>query len=118
MNVNKNRPLVGCLIAVVVSWISMVPGHSQTPSSLETRCREVIENKSNESDDARLTRLFDLHWNYLMTEYPEWATEVGYPGQNRRWTDSSLEAIAQRKKELAFPLEVINSIDAAKLSPE
>ena len=34
-----------------------------------------------------------------MIEYPEFATSVGYPGQNWRWTDNSLSAIARRRKD-------------------
>jgi uncharacterized protein (DUF885 family) len=40
---------------------------------------------------------------------------VGYPGQNDRWTDQSLEAIARRKEELHGPLDAVNSIDRANL---
>ena len=52
-----------------------------------------------------------------MTEYPEWATDVGFPGQNQRWTDNSLEAIERRKRELQTPLKVVKTIDRTKLSP-
>src|SRR2546425_8495836 len=41
---------------------------------------------------------------------------VGYPGQNARWTDYSLEAIARRKRELNDPLTALRAIDRAKLS--
>ncbi|HIA52172.1 MAG TPA: DUF885 domain-containing protein [Candidatus Melainabacteria bacterium] len=53
-----------------------------------------------------------------MREYPEWATSVGFPGQNGRWTDMSLTAIERRKKELNAPIAALKSIDRAKLSKE
>lgn len=74
-----------------------------------------LAKKSSQSDVARLKELFQVHWEYLMHEYPEWATDIGYPGQNRRWTDNSLAAIERRKNELQRPLKVIQSIDRAKL---
>ncbi|MDP4229782.1 MAG: DUF885 domain-containing protein [Bacteroidota bacterium] len=43
--------------------------------------------------------LLDQQWEYLMHEYPEWATDVGYPGQNGRWTDLSFDAIERRKSD-------------------
>jgi uncharacterized protein (DUF885 family) len=43
---------------------------------------------------------------------------VGYKGQNDRWTDLSLEAIAQRKKNLELPVAAITSIDRASLSKD
>ena len=35
-----------------------------------------------------------------MREYPEAATWFGYPGQDHRWTDVSLEAIDRRNREI------------------
>jgi len=43
---------------------------------------------------------------------PEFATMVGFPGQNDRWSDLSMEAIQRRKEELKGPIRVIKSIDA------
>jgi len=69
------------------------------------------------SDSVRLHQLFAQRWEYTMREFPEFATSVGYPGQNGRWTDNSLEAIARRKRELNDPLNVLRTIDRAKLGP-
>jgi uncharacterized protein (DUF885 family) len=68
-------------------------------------------------DGVRLHQLFTQRWEYAMREYPEFATSVGYPGQNARWTDYSLEAIARRKRELNDPLNTLRTIDRAKLGP-
>lgn len=68
-------------------------------------------------DSTRLHRLIAQHWDYTMREYPEFATAVGYPGQNGRWTDNSLEAIARRKRELHDPLAALHAIDRTRLSP-
>jgi uncharacterized protein (DUF885 family) len=43
--------------------------------------------------------LLDQQWQYLMHEYPEWATDLGYPGQNGRWTDMSFDAIERRQSD-------------------
>src|SRR5256712_600871 len=51
-----------------------------------------------------------------MTEFPEFATYVGYPGQNDRWTDNSLAAIERRKRELDEPLAVVKAIRRERLS--
>ena len=45
-----------------------------------------------------------------MTEFPEFATYVGYPGQNARWTDNSLQAIERRKRELQHHLRTRQSL--------
>ena len=51
-----------------------------------------------------------------MHDSPEFATEVGYPGLNDRWSDQSLDAITRRQRELQAPLAVVKSIRRAKLS--
>ena len=68
-------------------------------------------------DSVRLHQLFAQQWEYTMREYPEFATSVGYPGQNARWTDNSVEAIARRKRDLNDPLNTLSTIDRAKLGP-
>ncbi len=80
------------------------------------RYNALVAQKGQAADSMRLHNLFDLDWEYGNIEYPEGATAVGYPGQNGRWTDQSLDAIARRKKELQLPLAVINSIDRGALS--
>ncbi len=76
-----------------------------------------LVQQSSTSDSVRLHQLFAQEWEYTMREYPEYATAVGYPGQNARWTDHSLEAIARRKRELHTPLNALRAIDRARLSP-
>ncbi|MGH7519883.1 MAG: DUF885 domain-containing protein [Gemmatimonadales bacterium] len=76
-----------------------------------------LPQQSNTSDSARLHQLFARDWEYTMREYPEFATAVGYPGQNARWTDNSLEAIARRKRQLSDQLNALRAIDRNKLNP-
>lgn len=46
-----------------------------------------------------LYELLDSQWDFLMHEYPEWATDLGYPGKNDRWTDMSFDAIERREDD-------------------
>ena len=80
------------------------------------RGKELLANKAARGDAERLHRLFDVSWEYTMKESPEFATSVGYPGQNDRWSDISLEAIARRKETDKLDLDLIKSIDRAKLA--
>jgi uncharacterized protein (DUF885 family) len=87
---------------------------SYSQTAYETTCAQLAAEKAN--DTERLHRFFKLDWEHTMLESPEFATYVGYPGQNGRWTDQSLEAIARRKRELRAPLQVLKSIAREKLS--
>src|SRR5207237_8238810 len=81
------------------------------------RCGWCSANRRTSGDRTRLGELSRVNWEYLMTEFPEFATYVGYPGQNARWTDNSLQAIERRKRELEEPLAVVKAIRRDRLSP-
>ena len=83
-------------------------------TAFEQACAKLAARRGQDAE--RLHQLFKLEWEYTMHESPEFATEVGYPGQNDRWSDQSLEAIERRKRELHAPMKVIQAIDRAKLN--
>jgi len=94
------RTAVGSLLALIL--YRPVSSSAQQPASAP--------------DSVRLQQLFAQNWEYTMHQYPEFATAVGYAGQNARWTDYSLEAVARRKRELNDPLTALRTIDRAQLS--
>jgi uncharacterized protein (DUF885 family) len=57
----------------------------------------------------------DADWMLWMEEYPELATGVGYPGQNRKWSDDSPAGIAAREKHLLESLAKLKKINRAAL---
>jgi uncharacterized protein (DUF885 family) len=61
-------------------------------------------------------KFLDDEWDYVMHEYPTWATSVGYPGQNHRWTDVSLKAIERRKDHTRESLNRLLEIDKTQLN--
>src|SRR5689334_20958154 len=83
-------------------------------TEFEQACAKLAARSGD--DTSRLHDLFQLDWRHTMHEDPEFATAVGYPGQNNRWSDLSLEAIARRRRETSAPLKVIQSIDRSHLS--
>ena len=75
--------------------------------------KEVISQTTSET--KRLRDFFSADWKYWMEQYPEFATSVGYPGQNRRWTDVSPGAIEARNEHLRQSLESLDTINREKL---
>jgi uncharacterized protein (DUF885 family) len=53
-----------------------------------------------------------------MNEYPEFATYVGVPGHDDRWTDMSPEAIAQRQRDQRGFLAELEAIDGSDLDAD
>src|SRR5271156_3333903 len=68
------------------------------------------KSAADETQAARQFRAYlDEDWKRWMVEYPEMATEVGYPGQNRRWSDDSPQGIEVRKQHLHESLAKLKS---------
>ena len=114
ISISNLRALALCSCAALVA----LPVAAQRPNRPDwtARFQAIVAEKGQKPDSIRLHELFALDWDYTNIEYPESATYSGYKGQNDRWTDVSLAAIAQRKKELQNPMSVIASIDRASLS--
>jgi hypothetical protein len=62
----------------------------------------VAQNRNEASGESTAAKNFraylDADWKRWMELYPELATGVGYPGQNRRWADNSQRGIEARKR--------------------
>jgi uncharacterized protein (DUF885 family) len=64
-----------------------------------------------QTEEARKFRSYlDADWKRWMEEYPDIATQVGYPGQNNRWTDDSPAGIERRTKHLAECISELKTI--------
>jgi uncharacterized protein (DUF885 family) len=81
-------------------------------------CKAIAKTVNKGNAEQKLNAFLKAQWDYTMTEYPEYATYVGYPGQNDRWTDHSLAAIERRKGETACQLAVLNKIPFKNLKNE
>lgn len=105
------RALAAALsLAFFAPWLA-----SAQPTGFEQACAKIAAGSGD--DAARLHQLFDVSWQNDLRESPEMATDVGVPGYNDRWTDESLAAIARRQRDLQPPLDAINTINRAALSP-
>lgn len=115
----KDKLIAAALLSILLYGPSYGPAFAAEQTSYErTMSGITADGAKSKSEHERLWRLFEIYWDYKMHEYPEWATSVGYPGQNGRWTDQSFTAIERRKRELNAPLQALKSIDRAKLSKE
>ena len=73
----------------------------------------------NAPEATRIFRAYlDEDWKRWMQEYPETATAVGFPGQNRRWSDNSREGIEARINHLHESLAKLKTISSGALPAE
>jgi uncharacterized protein (DUF885 family) len=79
----------------------------------------IAQTNSAQTESARKFRAYlDEDWKRWMQEYPETATAVGFPGQNRRWTDDSQEGIEARTRHLRESLVKLKTIPRDALPAE
>ncbi len=107
------------LFAVLLLSVASVASAAIAPDLVEyaQKFEQFPATKGQGSESARLQKLFDLSWDYVMHSSPEFATAVGYPGLNDRWSDSSPEAIEFGRVTSHTILRAIESIDRAQLTP-
>ncbi|HTX15262.1 MAG TPA: DUF885 domain-containing protein [Candidatus Baltobacteraceae bacterium] len=70
---------------------------------------------SSDSATRELREFLAKDWKYWMHEYPEAATNFGYPGENARWSDYSPASIAARNEHLKEALSQLKAIPRAEL---
>ncbi len=81
--------------------------------------RSGTSQKETQNGVARKFRAYlDADWKRWMEQYPETATDVGFPGQNRHWRDDSREGIDARISQLHESLTELKSVSRDALPAE
>ena len=78
--------------------------------------KAIAEAKGRTSEAERLQALFQAEWAYTLAVGPEFATYIGAPGYDTKWTDLTAAAVAERKRLTGRPLTVLATIDRAALA--
>ena len=85
-------------------------------NGLGARYEAVISTKGQAPEAARLHELFKADWAVTLEVFPEFATYLGVPGYDMKWTDLSPAAIADRRQQPGLQLKALATIDRAQLS--
>ncbi|MGI9288913.1 MAG: DUF885 domain-containing protein [Pseudomonadales bacterium] len=115
---SQRRARIACLIsyALLTCTLAASANTHATLSEFSTQLQSVEANVNFNSEDARLMQFLDVLYNYNMTEFPELATQEGYPGQNHRWTDWSQAAVERREEETRKLFAIVQKIKRDALS--
>ncbi len=90
---------------------------SARADNFAARYQAVTDSRGKATEATRLHELFKVDWAYTIDVAPEFATYLGIPGYETKWTDLSPAAIAERRQLTGRPLTVLATIDRAQLSP-
>ena len=99
--------------------ISLMLAFSAGSALLVMPLLTMAQTSSSSTEASRKFRAYlDEDWKRWMQEYPETATFVGFPGQNRRWRDDSREGLQARIRHLHESLTKLHSIPRDRLPAE
>lgn len=85
-------------------------------NNLTARVQELSESDTGLNDSERFEEIVGITYSYTMLSYPEFATYVGDPRGQDRWTDQSEVVTLQRQQDTKTVLEALDNIDREKLS--
>jgi uncharacterized protein (DUF885 family) len=75
----------------------------------------LTKNSNRLAEKERFGLLAKTYMDYQLQTFPEFGTFIGKPTDNTRWTDQSLAAIGQRKKDRSLFLQAFKSIKRSNL---
>ena len=85
--------------------------------ALTTRLQELAGSGSGLSDSKRFEEITAITYDYAMLSYPEFATFLGDPRGQDRWTDQSEAATLKRQQDIRTLVAALENIDRAALTP-
>jgi len=84
--------------------------------ALNARMQEFSGDKTGLSDSERFKEIVDMTYDYTMLSHPEYATYLGDPRGQDRWTDNSEIATRQREQDGKTLLAALANINRDALS--
>lgn len=99
----------------VIIWLVVLLG---TVMSYATPNLSLRKNISGINEIPLLQEIVEEYSQFLLQQFPEYATKVGFHAYDDKWTDFSLKAIQDRKNALKHFATLIDLIDVSALLAE
>jgi uncharacterized protein (DUF885 family) len=105
-------------LMLLMSFSSVSLGDYQDDiNGLTARLQELSEGITGLSDSERFQEMVGIAYEYTMLSFPEFATFLGDPRGQDRWSDRSVEMTKQREQDAKTFLAALDNIDRDVLSP-
>lgn len=109
------------LVAICASFMLCIggasAGYQQDIQGLVDRVVQLSGDDTGLSDPERLAELISISYDYTMLNSPEYATYLGDPRGQDRWSDQSETALLKRREEQKQFFAALKSIDRGSLPP-
>ena len=84
--------------------------------ALTSRLQLFAESDAGLNDSERFAEIVKMTYEYTMLSYPEFATYLGDPRGQDRWSDQSEAAVRQREQDIKTLVAALENIDRENLS--
>ena len=84
--------------------------------ALTSRLQLFAESDAGLNDSERFAEIVKMTYEYTMLSYPEFATYLGDPRGQDRWSDQSEAAVRQREQDIKTLVAALENIDRESLS--
>ena len=85
--------------------------------ALTVRMQELAGSETGLSDSERFEEIVSMTYEYTMLSYPEFATFLGDPRGQDRWSDQSVAITLQRQQDEKRLLAALDNINRETLTP-
>ena len=108
------------IIIVLLLLVSFSTGsfgnYQDEIKALTARMQELSGDKTGLNDSERFKEIVDMTYDYTMLSHPEYATYLGDPRGQDRWTDNSEVITRQREQDGKILLAALTNINRDALS--
>lgn len=101
---------------LIFLFFASLPGFGQ--ETIQFKVDELRKNANALEEREKLDMLSRIYMDYQLQTFPEFGVFIGKPADNTRWTDFSLQAIEQRRKDRDTFLRGLEAINRVDLAPE
>ena len=98
--------------------ILLLASPSIAQENIQFKVDALAKNSERLAEKQRLEALSKMYMDYQLQTYPELGAFIGKPSDNSKWTDLSIAAIEQRKKDRAVFLKGLQSIKRGSLDAD
>ncbi len=104
------KTITTCLLLLIFTSNSFGDYQAEI-SALTARVQELSGSETGLSDSERFNEIVNISYDYTMLNYPEFATYLGDPRGQDRWTDASEVVTRQREQDAKTLLAALANIN-------
>lgn len=114
---NFMKKITMFIAVLLMSFLTVaIADYRDEIEGMRLRVNELAGSETGMTDSERYNELVGITYEYTMLSFPEFATYLGDPRGQDRWTDNGIEASEIREQDERDLLTALESIDREELT--